>query len=401
MINRNTMNRGKSLNRRNFLKLNTAGVAGLATAPFFLNREAPSYLPLFKKPKKIIYRTLGKTGLKLPVVSMGVMRADNPNLVKAALSAGMVHLDTAHGYQNGRNEQMLGELLQDYPRESFVISTKIPDGEDMTVEKFLEKLDISLERLKMDHVDILYLHSTRDRETTLAPLYLKALEKAKSLGKTRFVGVSTHSNEAEVLKAAADSNFYDIVLTAYNYRQENMTGIKEAIAYAADAGVGIIGMKTMAGGFLDKEKTKPVNAKAALKWVLQDKNVHTTIPGFVNYEELKVNVDVMSDIKLTREEKSELDASNQLAGLFCVGCEKCLDSCRQGLPVPDIMRSYMYTYGYGDARLGQSVLQDLKLQDNPCSDCDECTVNCTRGFNVAEKINDIIRLKGVPGEFLA
>ena len=49
-----------------------------------------------EKEEKIIYRTLGKTGIKLPVITMGVQNSDNPNLVRAALDAGMVHLDTAH-----------------------------------------------------------------------------------------------------------------------------------------------------------------------------------------------------------------------------------------------------------------------------------------------------------------
>ena len=62
----------------------------------------------------IIYRTLGKTGIKLPVVSMGVMRADNPNLVKAAYENGMTHFDTANGYQGGRNETMLGEIFREW-----------------------------------------------------------------------------------------------------------------------------------------------------------------------------------------------------------------------------------------------------------------------------------------------
>lgn len=70
------MKRGKNIKRRNFLKLNTAGFAGLAATPVLLNNEARSYLPSFMKPDKIIYRALGKTGLKLPVVSMGVTRAD-------------------------------------------------------------------------------------------------------------------------------------------------------------------------------------------------------------------------------------------------------------------------------------------------------------------------------------
>jgi len=54
------------------------------------------------KEKKFVYRTLGKTGIKLPVINMGVMNTDNPNLVKVALDSGMVMLDTAQVYQRAR-----------------------------------------------------------------------------------------------------------------------------------------------------------------------------------------------------------------------------------------------------------------------------------------------------------
>ena len=66
--------------------------------------------------KKQIIRTLGRTGLRMPVVSMGVMNSGNPALVRAALEAGMTHFDTAHGYQKGRNEEMLGNVFKDYPQ---------------------------------------------------------------------------------------------------------------------------------------------------------------------------------------------------------------------------------------------------------------------------------------------
>ena len=73
-------------------------------------------------------RLLGKTGISLPTVSMGVMNSDNPNLVAAALDAGITFLDTAHVYQRGRNEEMLGEVLKDRKRGSFFLATKVPGG---------------------------------------------------------------------------------------------------------------------------------------------------------------------------------------------------------------------------------------------------------------------------------
>src|SRR5512140_3841752 len=141
------------LNRRTFLRNSIVGASGaLLATPALAHAvtQEPS-----TTPKKIITRKLGRTGIVLPIVSMGVMRADNPALVKAALRGGVVHLDTAHGYMRGKNEEMLGELLKDYPRDSFVISTKIPPG---TQDEMRSRMDLSLERLKMKQVDIVYLH---------------------------------------------------------------------------------------------------------------------------------------------------------------------------------------------------------------------------------------------------
>ena len=128
-------------------------------------------------------------------------------------------------------------------------------------------------------------------------------------GYTRFLGVSTHKNEPDVIDAAVDCGVYDVVLTAVNFKQDHYPSVKAAIARAAKAGVGIVGMKTMAGGFLDKEKTKPINCKAALKFVLQDPNVTTTIPGITSFDQLDENASVNQDLAIDRRG----------AGCACVG----------------------------------------------------------------------------------
>src|SRR5271166_454611 len=75
----------------------------------------------------VLQRTLGKTGLSLPVVSMGVMNADVPGLLRRAYELGIRHFDTAAGYQNGRNEEMVGQVIKEMGvRDQVVISTKQP-----------------------------------------------------------------------------------------------------------------------------------------------------------------------------------------------------------------------------------------------------------------------------------
>ncbi len=392
--------------RRNFLRTSFAGAAGVT-----IGARVPENKLQDAKKEKIISRKLGKTDLVLPIVSMGAMRSDMPNLIKVAYDKGIKHFDTAHGYQRGNNEIMLGNLFKDYQRDSFTIATKVhPEdtnrqtgelGSGATKESFLEKLNTSLQRLQMDYVDILYHHGVSTRQALMHEPTLDALLTARKEGKTRYIGLSTHRNEPEVIQAAIDSGVIDVILTAINFKQEHHLQIKEKIALAAENGIGIIAMKTMAGAFLDREKTKPINCKAALKWVLQDPNIHTSIPGITSFDMLAENLSVMEDLELTEEEMKDLRDAGLIAGMYCDGCPSCTGNCRKQLPVHDIMRSYMYAYGYNDLRKARHVLDDSGIRNDPCKDCESCTIVCPKNFNVAERIKDISRITNIPDEFLA
>jgi aryl-alcohol dehydrogenase-like predicted oxidoreductase len=409
-----------TLERRDFLKLGGAGIAASALsagcASGVAERKPPAPVAQAAvpepaaKPAGPSRRILGRTGIKVPVVSMGVMNADNPNLVRAALDGGMVLLDTAHGYQDGRNEEMLGTVLPARKRDSFVLCTKVflstldrktglfsPQTRGEEIE---EKLAISLKRLGLDHVDILYVHCQSQRESVLLEPILRALEKVKKAGLTRFVGVSTHKNEPEVIRAAVEAKLYDVVLTSYNFRQDHHLDVQKAIGEAAAAGLGVVAMKTQAGVYWDKEKSTPINMKAALKWALRDANVHTAIPGFTTLEQLQDDLEVLHEPALTPQDQRSLEDPQKVAGLFCQGCEQCLAPCAEHLPIPDLMRSYMYGHAYRNREAAQSLLLALDLPPSPCSDCRTCPVVCAKGFDVRDRIRDIVRLRNVPREFL-
>jgi predicted aldo/keto reductase-like oxidoreductase len=414
-----------SLERRDFLKLGAAGVAtsvaaGCASAVAEKPPAAPAPVALAPElaaapkvepaaPDPVPRRALGRTGIEVPLVSMGVMNADNPNLVKAALDGGMVLLDTAHGYQNGRNEEMLGTILPKRKRDSFVICTKVyvdtldrktgRFGPRTRGEEITEKLDLSLKRLGLDHVDVLHLHAQSAREGVLCDKLLPALEQAKQAGKTRFLGVSTHKNEPAVIRAAIESKLYDVVLTAYNFKQDHHLEVQKAIGEAAAAGLGIVAMKTQAGVYWDKARRHPIDTKAALRWSLRDPNVHTAIPGFTTFEQLQDDLAVMREPTLTPADSEKL-RDGKLAGLFCQGCEQCLSKCPLDLPIPELMRSYMYGHAYKNREAAQTLLLALDLPRLPCGDCDTCPVVCAKGFDVRDRIRDIVRLRDVPREFL-
>jgi predicted aldo/keto reductase-like oxidoreductase len=142
--------------------------------------------------------------------------------------------------------------------------------------------------------------------------------------------------------------------------------------------------------------------KAALKWVLQDENVHTAVPAFSNYEQLMDDLSVMEDLTLTLEEKRDLKLGEELgfSGLYCQQCGSCLHQCKADLDIPTLMRSYMYAFGYQDHKKAKDTLRYWTSSDIPCNNCLMCEVWCSLGFDVKSRAMDIGRILEVPGEFL-
>jgi len=292
-----------------------------------------------------------------------------------------------------------------------MIATKVPGPnrekslqglEGEALEKaFLAKFDECLGRLGLAHVEILYLHNTSAPEHVQNSAIIGALQKAKKAGKARFVGITTHSNEPAVIRAAVGTKAYDVILTAYNFRQDYRDDLRKAVAEAAAAGLGVVAMKTQAGAYWDKEKQQPINMRAALKWVLNDPNVATAIPGFTTFDQLKEDWAVVTDITLTPQELKDLRLGEQVAGLYCQQCSRCVPGCPKGLPIPDLMRSYMYAYGYRNLQAAHELVGSLDLAENPCGSCASCTAVCAKGFDIADRVRDISRLRAVPGDFFA
>jgi predicted aldo/keto reductase-like oxidoreductase len=397
---------GKNMKRREFIGKAAFGFfsAGLATP--FLKKGIASQ----DDEPKIIYRTLGRTALRIPIVSFGVMNSDSPDLIQRALDRGITHLDTAHGYLRGNSERAIGEVLErSGKRDKVYVATKMRFARDnqkavfllrgsarepgATEENLFEQLETSLQRLRTDYVDILYLHSCYSPQmATFEPL-MNALVKVKKQGKARFIGTSTHTDMANVIRATVDAEVYDVVLTAYNYVQEEKEEVKKAIQYAAEKGVGVVAMKTQGGRRLQQDPDVEINHQAALKWVLNDENVCTTIPGMTTFEQLDLNMDVMNDLTLTGEERRDLQVAASMRGtLYCQSCRSCVPTCPNGVEIPKLMRSFMYAKGYGNYVQARTTIAELPETHglNVCGDCTVCTASCRQDINIGSRVKSLI-----------
>lgn len=359
---------------------------------------------------KILYRTLGRTNLRIPVVSFGVMNSDSPDLINLALEKGVNHLDTAHLYLRGNSERVIGEVLESSgKRDKVYIATKMRlardrekrvfslEGTDReppaTAENLYKQLELSLKRLKTDYVDILYLHSCYSPQMATYEPLMNALVKVKEQGKARYIGTSTHADEPNIIRATADAKVYDVVLTAYNFAQEHKDDVKKAIAYAAKKGVGVIAMKTQGGRRLQQEGKIEINHMSALKWVLDDENVCTTIPGMTTFEQLETNLSVMNDLAMTQAERNYLGEAAQMKGkLYCQNCRTCIPTCPHGVEIPNLMRAYMYAYAYGNFIQARTTISELPEKNglNVCKNCASCSASCKTGISIRSRIISLI-----------
>jgi predicted aldo/keto reductase-like oxidoreductase len=389
------------MDRRNFLRMSATAGAGVLLAPGMPALANPARDG--KTEPEMPVRTLGNTGIRLPILSMGVDRPDSQNVIRVAYESGIVHFDSAHIYQNGRNEEQLGRFFEGKPRDSFCVSTKgmfsYPLRDNFEQEMY-EKLEISLKRLKIDYFDIYYTHDIRIPEKITDERVLRFLQKIKAEGKVRFIGFSSHDQNPDIINAAVDTGVYDVGLISYNFKTKNLKENEEAIERAARAGMGLIAMKTMAGGVEDAEGKVKINGQACLKWIWQNKNITTVIPGLTNYDHLEECLAAAKSPEITPDEQNYLAALRGQEMLYCQQCGQCKGQCPKELPVPDLMRAYMYAYGYKHAQQSRETLLSLNLKPDACDGCDKCKVVCPSGFNVGRKIAAILPLMQTPEVFL-
>jgi uncharacterized protein len=370
--------------RRNFL---AAGLALPAanTLPNLSFQTGPA-----AGAKGLSYRVLGKTGLKVTTVGFGCMITSDPTVISRAVDMGINYFDTARNYQDGNNERMVGAALGD-KRKSVVLSSKT---EANTKEGALEQLAISLKTLGTDYLDIWYLHG-KSSPAGISDELVEAQEIAKKQGKTRFIGVSTHRLPA-ISEAALKAGKMEVVLATYNFTMTD-PGMDAAIAALHQAGVGVVAMKVMAGGMRGKNlKSREGAPAAALKWVLKNPGIATTIPSMTDADQLQQNSQAMSQTFSDADRKLLTARVEEIRPIYCRMCGRCDGKCPQGLPVSDVLRYLTYAEGYGQFPLGRERFLELpgNLAGVRCRECSSCPIECPNGVRVTERLSRAQELFG-------
>jgi predicted aldo/keto reductase-like oxidoreductase len=257
----------------------------------------------------------------------------------------------------------------------------------------MEGFESSLKRLQMDHVDILYHHGVDSVEDAQAEGPLEALQSLKKAGKTRFLGISTHKT-VDVLNEAMRLNLFDVALVTLNYTMAHDSAILNTIERAAKSGIGIVAMKTQAGGTVKPDPKLPKELPAAsqtalLKWVLNHDFVTTAIPGYSTYDHLEQDFSVARNLAYTNEEERFLADKSFAAQMeFCQQCGECTKDCSNHVDIPVLMRSHMYAVQYGNHEMAREMLSSTAAGRglDACRSCESCTAACRNTVQIGRKI---------------
>lgn len=197
-------------------------------------------------------RPLDGTDIKLSVLGFGASSIgqefrqvdlnDALKCVQVALDGGVNYIDTAAYYGRGMSEVLLGRILPNLPRDSFFLSTKLgryaPQHFDFSAKRVAESIDISLERMRIDCIDMVFCHDIEFVDMRqIVDETLPALRKQVEAGKVRYIGVSGYP--MKMFKYILEQTEIDVILTYNHYTLQNDMAL-DLLPVCKDKEVGVI-----------------------------------------------------------------------------------------------------------------------------------------------------------------
>ncbi len=324
------------------------------------------------------YNYVGNTGLRVSELCFGTMtfggqsagiwghigklqQQDVNDMMKTVIGTGINFIDTANVYSLGQSEQLLGQSLKDLgiPRDEVVIATKVlgrmsdkPNDVGLSRYHIFNSVDKSLERLQMDHIDILYVHGV-DPYTEIEEV-LRSLNDIVNSGKVRYIAICNWPAwmVAKAQAVAFYNGWHKFMGLQHYYSVVSRDIEHELVPMAANHNLSIFPWSPLAGGFLtgkftreggsagsrretfdfppiDKEKAydtvdvmkaigqqyNATPAQVALAWVRQQPGVTSTIIGAKTAEQLHANI-ASTEINLSAEDLKKLDAVSPLPAQY-------------------------------------------------------------------------------------
>jgi predicted aldo/keto reductase-like oxidoreductase len=308
------------------------------------------------------------------------------SIIQYAYDVGNVRFfDTSPVY--GSSEKYFGNALKDYPRESYILSTKT---KAKTINDLHTSFLNSLSNLNTDYIDMYFGHSFIDDDNIWkeSQKAIHEMVRMKELGYIRMVGVSGHSVSAAI--KAIDSGIIDVIMIPHSimYRR-----FEDIIKYAKEKDITVVTMKNFASGILlggpnDNEFKHEVTINDIMRFSSFYGDIIIPTPRSIEqFEEISIAYDNAKELNQDELINLENKIIKNLGTDFCRFCNECRPCNKYGwqMSQPGILKSMLYHEKFNIDMKEQYFKYPYNV--NHCEGCDsECSASCPFGIDIKEQM---------------
>ncbi len=346
---------------------------------------------------------LGYGTMRFPLLADGkVDELQTKALIDRAISGGINYFDTAVPYHSGESERIVGEILRQYPRESWYLADKFPGHMIMDSYDPAPIFEAQLKKCGVEYFDFYLLHNVYEKSmhTYLDPRWgiLDYLKEQKSRGRIRHLGFSCHA-QTQGLKefldlCGEDMEFCQIQLNYLDWTLQDAMG---KYALLTSRGIPVWVMEPVRGGKLADfpaaitEKMRAMRpGESAAAWAFRFlqglPNVKMVLSGMSNMAQLTDNLETFAQCKpLTQDETAlVMDiAEGMKSAVPCTACRYCCDGCPAGLDIPSLLSAY------NELQIHASMNLSMRFEASPtgqlpgaCIGCGKCSAVCPQNIDI-------------------
>ena len=370
---------------------------------------------IYKDFQDLKLSALGMGGLRLPINGgQGDIDVEaTKKMVAYAFEKGINYYDTAWGYHDGKSETVLGEILKEYPRDSFYLATKFPGYDAGNMNKVEEIFEEQLKKCQVEYFDFYLFHNVCESniDSYLNPKFgiLQYLLEQKKNGRIRHLGFSTHGT-LDTIKRFLDAYGKDLEFCQIqlNWMDWKLQNAKEKVELLEKYDLPVWVMEPVRGGKLAnigaeyEAQLKEIRPEAtvvewAFRFLQSISTVTMTLSGMSNLEQLKENVSTYE----TEEPLNEFEikklfeigvAMTAKITLPCTGCRYCTAHCPMELGIPELIELYNEHVYTGDGYIAPVVIGAFPEEKKPsaCLGCRACEAVCPQNIKISEMMRDFV-----------
>ena len=380
---------------------------------------------IYKQFQDLQLSTLGMGNMRLPIAGQKgpIDREKAREIIAYAYQNGVNYFDTAYRYHDGESEEVVGEALKAFPRDTWYLATKMP-GHMMNFQNgklgfqgYLAGLEISspaaifeeqLKKCGVEYFDFYLLHKLNE---TSYDLYtnedlgmVEYLLEEKKAGRIRHLGFSTHARPETIERFLNRYDCFEFAQIQLNYLDWTLQDAKRKYEILVEHNLPVIVMEPCRGGRLTNldpqttamlKEARPNDSIAswAFRFLQNLPGVQVTLSGMSTMEQLKDNLGTFSQpTEWTREDAALI---NQVVATLvnlvpCTACRYCCEACPQGLDIPKLIS--IYNEMSFDASPGLNfTLASLTPQEMPmnCIGCGACKALCPQEIEIPEIMTNL------------